>query len=238
MIRALNLPSHGRDVYAGVFPRVCCGNKAFLSLSNIIGARCRRFILWLRGRLMESRLRTKFHDDKGYYGFKRFTRFLFLWEERCLRSRAAAQWAAAQREGRAATFDLHEKTPRPLTLLSFQEKQKKGKHLIQMALLLKTCMVKISGWLNFFHYKKLQPLQYITIVSLNICSFFLCHRTRVFKILIMKNLYYLSQRVSKPRIYSYSSIGAILVIRLSLLQRLIHWETSSWDAMPEVALKA
>lgn len=135
MIRALNLPSHGRDVWAGAFPRVCCGNKAFLSLSNIIGARCRRFILWLGGRLMEGRLRTKFQDDKGYYSFKGSTRSLFLWEERCLRSRAAALWLLKREVNQRQLFDLQE-TIHPPPASPPTQATKKDKHFIQRELLL------------------------------------------------------------------------------------------------------
>lgn len=155
MIRVLNLPSHGQDAWAGAFPRVCCGNKAFLSLSNIIGARCGRFILWLRGRLMEGRLRTKFQDDKGYYSFKGSTRsFLVRGKVFALQGCCSAVLKVEANERQL--FDLQEQTepvsPAPL------KRQQKRTCISYKEHFYWTCYGQNDRMIKFCYYKKLQPL--------------------------------------------------------------------------------
>lgn len=75
--------------------------------------------------------------------------------------------------------------------------------------------------IKYCYFKKLQPLYNHSIFKYLLLSLLLSYSCFLI-ILIIKHLNYPSQRVSKPWINSFSSTVAIVVIRLSLLQRLIH----------------
>lgn len=166
MIRALNLPSHGQDVWAGAFPRVYCGNKALLSLWAILlvlaaeGLFCGSGVgLWRADLERNSRMIRGIRVSRGPLG-------LFSCKRKgvCIAALLLCGFKNKIKVNERQLSDLQGKNPP-------QRWQKKTGISHKEHFYWKFFMVKITGWLSFVITKNYNL--YITIVSINICCIFL-----------------------------------------------------------------